>query len=317
MSPKYKEVPCPFCNRTIRTSDRFCIFCGSRIDIENLTATSKKQEIPESEKKELESELNNELGDIWQGVDKNKSQEEDTASAPFLVENKSQEELEDRVIDSKPDSDGVPVVLPDDIKEQLETKMKLSLCDEKKTLLKKKLKNLTENLDEERYEYDMDYAQGVNMKLNAFKTLKKELGEEEENLRKDLGGDFRMDELEELIRLKRDQLIELKRSFKRRHIKKDIYEQLKTEYVEEFETNQKELNELRINIIRWLSKEKAEKNRIEARIRLLTARYKTKEIVKDAYEDQKTIFEKDIERINQRVRILELYSREKKKGKFF
>ena len=27
----FKEIPCPFCGRMVRDSDKFCIFCGSKL----------------------------------------------------------------------------------------------------------------------------------------------------------------------------------------------------------------------------------------------------------------------------------------------
>jgi len=250
--------------------------------------------------------------------------------APFMVQEGSQESLEDTVLsleeiekekkgkkDSKKKKE-IKVELPEEIKEQLECKMKLAIIEDKKKKLKKKLKSLNENLDDERYEYDMDYAKEINVKLNAFKAVKEEFFEKEEKLRAELGpkGMFRVDELDEELEVQREQLIELKRAFKMHKVKKDIYEQLRMEYSTGFREAEKELNELRSNIIRWLSSEKSDKNRLENRIRLLQGRYKTREIDEDEFKRQKKEISMEIERVTQRVKILELYSRAKKK-RFF
>jgi chromosome segregation ATPase len=196
--------------------------------------------------------------------------------------------------------------------------MKLAIIEDKKKKLKGKLKSLNDNLDEERYEYDMDYAKEINIKLNAFKVIKEEFDEKEEKLRSELGpkGMFRVDELEEELEVQREQLIELKRAFKMHKVKKDIYEQLRMEYSTGFREAEKELHELRSNIIRWLSSEKSDKNRLENRIRLLQGRYKTREIDEEDFNRQKKDINNEVERISQRVKILELYSRTKKK-RFF
>ena len=57
--------------------------------------------------------------------------------------------------------------LPEEIKEQLECKMKLAIIEDKKKKLKEKLKGLNENLDEERYEYDifLDY---IDRQINHY-----------------------------------------------------------------------------------------------------------------------------------------------------
>jgi len=247
-----------------------------------------------------------------------------------MIEEESQEDLEDTVLtleeikkekkgkkDSKKNKK-TKIELPQEIKDQLECKMKLAIIEDKKKKLKKKLKALKEDLNEERYEYDMDYAKQINVKLNAFKVIKEEFNEKEENLRAELGpkGMFRVDELEDELEVQREQLIELKRAFKLHKVKKDIYEQLRLEYSTGFREAEKELHDLRSNIIRWLSSEKADKNRLENRIRLLQGRYKTREVDEEEFNRQKKEIKLELERVSQRVKILEIYSRAKKK-KFF
>ncbi|MHA1476090.1 MAG: hypothetical protein ACTSQ5_13005 [Promethearchaeota archaeon] len=319
---KFKEISCPFCGRVVRDSDKYCIFCGSKIQ------KSKPKIEKSKDQKMIEQEVDKDLG-FLKGVSKNKKEKKDL-DAPFMVQEGSQESLEDTVLsleeiekekkgkkDSKKKKE-IKVELPEEIKEQLECKMKLAIIEDKKKKLKKKLKSLNENLDDERYEYDMDYAKEINVKLNAFKAVKEEFFEKEEKLRAELGpkGMFRVDELDEELEVQREQLIELKRAFKMHKVKKDIYEQLRMEYSTGFREAEKELNELRSNIIRWLSSEKSDKNRLENRIRLLQGRYKTREIDEDEFNRQKTEITNEVERISQRVKILELYSRAKKK-RFF
>jgi len=322
MGRTYKEISCPFCGRVVRDSDKYCIFCGSKIQ------KSKPKKEKSKDQEMIEQEVDKDLG-FLKGVSKNKKEKKDL-DAPFMVQEGSQQSLEDTVLsfeeiekkkkgkkDSKKKKD-IKVELPEEIKEQLECKMKLAIIEDKKKKLKEKLKSLNENLDEERYEYDMDYAKEINLKLNAFKAVKEEFYEKEEKLRADLGpkGMFRVDELEEELEVQREQLIELKRAFKMHKVKKDIYEQLRMEYSTDFREAEKELNELRSNIIRWLSSEKSDKNRLENRIRLLQGRYKTREIDEDEFKRQKKEITNEVERISQRVKILELYSRAKKK-RFF
>ncbi|QEE14906.1 hypothetical protein DSAG12_00727 [Promethearchaeum syntrophicum] len=322
MVPTYKEISCPFCGRVVRDSDKYCIFCGSKIQ----KAKKKKEKTKEQEI--IEQEVDKDLG-FLKGVSKNKDDKEKT-DTPFMIEEDSQEDLEDTVLSleeikkekkSKKDSKkkkNIKIELPQEIKDQLECKMKLAIIEDKKKKLKEKLKALKEDLNEEKYEYDMDYAKQINVKLNAFKVIKEEFNEKEENLRTELGpkGMFRVDELEDELEVQREQLIELKRAFKLHKVKKDIYEQLRLEYSTGFREAEKELHDLRSNIIRWLSSEKADKNRLENRIRLLQGRYKTKEVDEEEFKRQKKEISLELERVAQRVKILEIYSRAKKK-KFF
>ncbi len=318
MGRTFKEISCPFCGRMVRDSDKFCIFCGSKI--QKTKAKIEKSKEDES----IEQEVDKDLG-FLENLSKKKKAKKDSAT-PFMVKEGSQDSLEDTVLsleeaEKEKKEKGVSkknVELPEEIKEQLECKMKLAIIEDKKKKLREKLKNLNDDLNEEKYEYDMDYAKEINLKLNAFKVIKEEFNEKEEKLRSELGpkGMFRIDELEEELEVQREQLIELKRAFKYHKVKKDIYEQLRMEYSTVFRESEKELNELRVNIIRWLSSEKTDKNRLENRIRLLQGRYKTREIDEDEFNTQKKDIKNEIERITQRVKILELYSRVKKK-RFF
>lgn len=322
MGRTYKEISCPFCGRMVRDSDKFCIFCGSKIQ-------KSKPKIEKSKEQEsIEQEVDKDLG-FLKNLSRNKKKKKES-DAPFMVKEGSQEALEDTVlsleeIEKDKNKKGDPkkienkkVELPEEIKDQLECKMKLAIVENKKKKLKEKLKNLNDDLDEEKYEYDMDYAKKINLKLNAFKVIKEEFNEKEEKLREELGpkGMFRIDELEEELEVQREQLIELKRAFKYHKVKKDVYEQLRMEYSTVFRESEKELNDLRANIIRWLSSEKTVKNRLENRIRLLQGRYKTREIDEDEFKNQKKDIKNEIDRVSQRVKILELYSRVKRK-RFF
>jgi hypothetical protein len=139
---------------------------------------------------------------------------------------------------------------------------------------------------------------------------------DEEKWRAQLGERFRMDQLEDILEEKRLQLIDLQRNYKLHNIKKDVYEQLKNEYTGAFSSAEKELTELRMIVIRWVSREKSEKNKIETKIRLAQGRMKSGEITRDEFDKDKAEMEKDIEKIDQRIKILDLYSKEKQKRPF-
>ncbi len=322
MGRTYKEMSCPFCGRVVRDSDKFCIFCGSKIQ-----KTKQKKE-KSKEQENIEQEVDKDLG-FLKGISKKDEKKEDSET-PFMLKEGSEDSLEDTVLsldDIEKEKKGkgastkkkdIKVELPEEIKEQLEIKMKLAIVEDKKKKLKEKLKTLNDDLNEEKYEYDMDYAKEINVKLNAFKAIKDEFNEKEEKLRAELGpkGMFKIDELEDELEVQREQLIELKRAYKLHKVKRDIYEQLRMEYSTVFREAEKELRDLRANIIRWFSSEKADKNRLENRIRLLQGRYKTREIDEDEFKRQKKEIQNEIERVSQRVKILELYARTKRK-RFF
>ena len=328
--PNYKEMSCPKCGRSIRSTDKFCIFCGFRL--QQSSQSTKTPKISEKERKDLNKELGSKnISNL------NAKEEKDNADlSAFLVNEASQDDLDDRILsekdiqkekqkqkkkkdkNKKQEKSKEKAELPEEIKDQLEVKMNLAILNKKKERLKKKLSQLKEDIDSDRYEYDRDYAKEINTKFEAFKSIKEELGKEEDELRKDLGptGQFRLDELEETMEVQRRQLIELKRAYKNHKIKRNVYEELKLEYSTIFRESEDGIHELRSNIIRWLSKEKAQKNRLESRIRLLEARLKTGEVLKEDFKPEKAKLEKDLENSVQRIRILDFYSKPRR-NKFF
>ena len=196
--------------------------------------------------------------------------------------------------------------------------MELAVINLKKVRLKKKLKELTENLDDQLYQYDMEYAKKINYKLNAVKEIKSELFNEEEDYRKKLGpsGQFRMDELDIVMEVQREQLIELKRAYKRHKIKKNVYNQLKEEYADKFRKAESELQDLRANIISLLGEEKIKKNTGQTNISMLQARLKAGEIEEDDFKTEKKHLEKQLEQHEQKIKILQLYAESKRKNFF-
>ncbi len=87
---KFKEISCPFCGRVVRDSDKYCIFCGSKIQ-------KSKPKIEKSKDQEaIEQEVDKDLG-FLKGVSKNKKDKKDS-DAPFMVQEGSQDSLEDTVL---------------------------------------------------------------------------------------------------------------------------------------------------------------------------------------------------------------------------
>ncbi|MHA1612443.1 MAG: zinc-ribbon domain-containing protein [Promethearchaeota archaeon] len=289
---KFQEVQCPYCGRMVRSNDKFCIFCGSKMQKSEPSVTYSKEE---------RDELDKELGG------KTETDSKSTKLPEFQV---TEESPDDDKKNKKKSKKTTKVELPQNIVDQLEAKMNLAFIEKRKVKLKDKLQDLKGDLDSNRYENDYEYADKITAKLSAFKAVKEELLKNEEEIRSVLGpkGQFRMDELEDEMEIQREQLIELKRQYKRHKIKKDIYEQLKMEYSSDYRELEDELQELRNNIIIWLSKEKSEKKRIDNKIRMLRARYKSREIDETEYTQQKATMEKKIEKMKERVSILENYS---------
>ena len=296
MGKNFKELPCPFCGRIIRNSDKFCIFCGSKIDNQDQPS---KPSMSKEEQKEVDDDL----------IPTDKGEKDDT---------KSSNKRDKKSTKTSDDKSKIFIEMPAEIKEQLTAKMDLAVLNNKKERLRDKLRELTQDLDAQRYEYDLEYAKIVNTKLDAVKGIKQELFAEEETLRGKLGptGQFRMDELDTTMQVQRNQLLELKRQFKRHKIKKDVYKQLKEEYVDIFRNAEEELQNLRNNVIRWVSEERSKKATFENQIQILKARFKAGEMEEKDLDQETNRLGKQIESIEQKIKILDLYSESKKNGFF-
>ncbi|MCF2138940.1 MAG: hypothetical protein K9W44_02645 [Candidatus Lokiarchaeota archaeon] len=299
---KYQEIQCPFCGRMVRNTDKFCIFCGSK-----LQKSEPKIKYSAEERDELDKELGSSNSNVIKGSSSSSNLSEFQVKDISKIGEKDQNKAKTESFQTKID-------LPQNIVEQLEAKMELAVIESKKKKLKTKLQDLKEELDSFRFENDIDYAKKMNAKFQAFKSIKDELLSKEEEIRQKLGpkGQFRMDELEDQMEIQREQLIELKRQYKRRKVKKEIYEQLKLEYSSEYRKCEEELQELRDNVIIWISKEKAEKKRLRNKLQMIQARFKAREIDENEYNEQKKKIEKDIENKEDRLKILNNYAQPRK-----
>jgi rRNA maturation endonuclease Nob1 len=313
MPPNFTEKPCPQCGRTVRSTDRFCIFCGGKLQAPEPPkpipqpapkAEPPKPVLPKEEEKQIEQEVNNDLASILQS--KKGDQELDKKSRPFVPKSTA-----DTLTDLTDLDDHLE--LTDDVKAQIEAKIELALLDEKKKKLKAKIEEIAKLAEDERYDWDYDYKKDVNNKLEAVKSIRDEFVQEEEKWRAVLKDRFPLDKYDDTMDEKRLQLIELRRQFKLHQLKKDIYDQLKQEYTSQFREAEKQSKELRQELLRWFSRQQSELNRLDGRLKVLKARLKTKEMNQEDYDKQKEELDKDRERIRISMTILDNYAHEKPK----
>ncbi|MHA1727338.1 MAG: hypothetical protein ACTSWY_01240 [Promethearchaeota archaeon] len=303
------EKVCAYCGRTLKKLDRFCIFCG-RPAIAEISKDKKKKE---SKKEKEDGFLSSLEGD------KKEEKKKKGKAVPFesgdltpidedQFEDAEQEDKEESVPFNE-DEEFIPedLKLDDDVRKQLEKKMKLAIINFKKGTLKKKLEEIMEDVNSERYELDIDFAISINVKLDAVKQIQGELQEKEKEV-KDSIGLFKFDELNNIIEERREQLTELKRKYKLHKIKHNIFEQLKREYAGEYKKAQKELADLQIQVRIWISKLKTEKNREEIKLKTVEGRRYAKEISKEELEGKKRKLKRTIEEYEQKINVLENFT---------
>ena len=143
MTTNYEEIPCPYCGRSVRNTDKFCIFCGSKLNIKDHKPSDSK--ISDQEREDADNELKE--------SDKNQKGKKDKKS------NKNKQP-------SSEEEDDTIEEMPPEILEQLEAKMNLAVINAKKERLRDRLKELTKELDSELYQYDLKYAKEINLQWN-------------------------------------------------------------------------------------------------------------------------------------------------------
>lgn len=298
------DKTCANCGRALRDKDRFCIYCGSPqiVDISKSKKKNKKESFSDTLKKGKDKKKGKKKESVpFESGDKSPPAEPIEDDLDFLEEDKKKE----KAVPFADEEDFIPedLSITDDIREQLESKMELALIKYKKEKLLKKYKEIMEDAKSERYEHDIDFAQGVNIRLDAFKEVQKELKEKEEELKSKIGL-FKFDELNKLIEMKRAQLTELKRKYKLHKINESIFQQLKREYASEYRKAQRELADFQKQMRIWVSKLKSEKNREEIKLKILEGRHAARELSKEDLNQQKKDHIKAIETLEQKILVL-------------
>jgi len=317
---------CPHCQQEVKETDKFCIFCGKPLIV---SINNKKSESNTSPPKNHEDDLKQDNGKT--GLKNEDSSKMKNKFIPFASGNleppefsskeenkKSKKESEDENKKFVPftsenfDTGEKKLELDENIKEQLEMKIELTLLDNKKIKLKAKLDQIMKDVESEKYQMDVDFAKEVNAKLNAVKEIQKELKNKEEELKSKLTS-FKIDELNNIIEERRAQLTELKRQYKFGKIQESIFLQLKQEYAQDYRQAQQELEKIQTQIKIWISKLKSELNKNQVKLKTIEARFKAKEIDKDRYESEKKDILNEIDIIEIKIKTLEQYTESKPK----
>ncbi|MBD3338361.1 MAG: zinc-ribbon domain-containing protein [Candidatus Lokiarchaeota archaeon] len=283
---------CVYCGNKVKENDKFCIGCGKPL-LANLPKKEKepqKASAPEKvkEKEEIEKEEESEEKEKEKQIkDKEKDREEE------MEEEKTKEEEEDGV-EIKP--------LPPDVKEQIEYHLQLNgLKQQKKTLLDK-LDELEKQLKSYKFQTDFEYGEKINIQIKAVKTLMKELKEKEDIIMKNITDKFIIEKLNDDIEAKRFQLKNLVREYKLKKLKdKDVVKKLKKKYKDQLKEAENKKKELIAGIEMWIEEIFEEKTELETKKKFNKARYKSKEIPEEEYEEKDMSIKKEIEKLDNKM----------------
>ncbi len=283
MSPKF----CPYCGNPVKETDKFCIICGKPMLTDIPKAKKridrKEEEIQVEEKietqKQEEERPKDEIRDIEEEKEKKKSK-------------KSREKR-----DIKP--------LPEEVKEQMVYYIEYNDIQLNKKVLADKLTEISKSTKDEKYEYDMEFKKGVNLKLEAIKTLISELKQKESVIKQNLEDPFIVQKIQNDIDKKIFQLENLAREHKLHKVDKETFEKLKEKYKGE----KIELEDERENLIEgmklWIQDLKLEKAEISGERKMTKGRFHAKEITEDEYKDKDKEFDLRLKKINTKIETLE------------
>ncbi|TFF92096.1 MAG: zinc ribbon domain-containing protein [Promethearchaeota archaeon] len=279
---------CPYCGNPVKPNDKYCIICGKPL----LADLSKKAE-QDAEKRMQE--------DIAKAKKESKSKKEKEKEEEQV---KVEEELETK--EEKEEEENKEVKpLPEDVKQQIEHYAEYSDIQFHKETLGKKLENVSNMMKDEKYEYDFDFKQKVNIKFEAVKTLIKELKEREKKLEKEMSDTFIIQKLKNELDAKVFQLKNLTRQYRLKKVDKNTFDNLKSKYKKSKEEIEEELSDLRTGMKEWIQELKIEENDLIGDLKLNKGRFSSKEIEEDEYKGIRNDLEFKLKKVKAKIDTVE------------
>ena len=281
--PKY----CVYCGNPLKESDKFCIICGKPT----------LQGIPDKEKAkpkvplEYGSKFNSKEETIVEFTDDEEFEEEEFKSKKKSKKGKAGEVVE------KP--------LPYEVKEQMILYIEYNDIQLNKQLLIDKLKELQKSLKDPKYEYDEEYKDTINVKLDAIKTLINEFKTKEDEIKGRMEEPFIVQRIQNDIETKIFQLKNLTKEYKLHNVDKESFEKLRDKYKEEKDSLEEERENLTSGIKLWIKELKLEKTEINSERNLNKGRFHAKELPNDDFKNKEKDFETRLKKIDVKIKTLE------------
>ncbi|MHA1283850.1 MAG: zinc-ribbon domain-containing protein [Promethearchaeota archaeon] len=289
---------CPYCHSPVKESDRFCIYCGKPLltnlpDSKNKKDKNKKKsEEKNDDNKVIEhSELESlEEAELEKNKLKNKKKEKD---------NKEEDLIEYEI---KP--------LSENVKEQIQLYVERKKIKEKMKILDKKLAELQKSINPTEFELNLDYKDKILKKIEAVKTIAKELKEKDAQIKTKLESPFIVKKLTNEINKKIYQLKNLSKEFKLKKIRDpNVFKKLKEKYKSEKIDLEVERQSILSSMEMWAGELKAKRDEIATERRYNKARYAAKEISEDEFKEIDKKFEKEIKEIELTIETIQELSK--------
>ena len=279
--PKY----CVYCGNPLKESDKFCIICGKPV----------LRDIPEAKKRGSQEAFRSKVS----------SQEETEIKFTDDVDFDEEESKSVRKLKRKKEDDIVEKPLPYEVKEQMILYIEYNDIQLNKQLLIDKLKELQRSLKDPKYEYDDQYKNTINVKLDAIKTLINEFKAKENEIKGKMEEPFIVQRIQSDIETKIFQLKNLTKEYKLHKVDKDSFEKLRDKYKEEKESLEEERENLTSGMKLWIKELKLEKTEINSENNLIKARFHAKELTEEDFKAKEKDFETRLKKIDVKIKTLE------------
>ena len=279
--PKY----CVYCGNPLKETDKFCIICGKPV----------LRDIPEAKKRESQEVLRPKISPkketVIEFTDDDDFEEEESKSVK-----KSKKKKEEEIVE-KP--------LPYEVKEQMILYIEYNDIQLNKQLLIDKLKDLQKSLKDPQYEYDEQYKNTINVKLDAIKALINEFKTKENEIKGKMEEPFIVQRIQSDVDTKIFQLKNLTKEYKLHKVDKESFEKLRDKYKEEKESLEEERENLTSGMKLWIKELKLEKTEINSEKNLNSGRFHAKELTEEDFKAKEKDFETRLKKIDVKIKTLE------------
>ncbi|MHA1294074.1 MAG: zinc-ribbon domain-containing protein [Promethearchaeota archaeon] len=271
---------CPYCGNTVKDRDRYCIACGKPLvtNISKSNDISKKSKNTEKTKNIQDEEINK------KGKEKKKKEK---------LEKSEEKEIKQQ--------EKIVKELPPEVKEQMDLHIDLIIINSKKKRLAEKLDNLLKEMKDSRYETDFEFAEQINLKLEAVKTLIKDVKQEEIEIKKKVKNQFIIDKLNNDIKNKREQLKNLTREYKLRKMDKEVFQNLREKYKQELIDIETEKADILLGIKSWVTELIMKKDNLISEQKILKGRYSAKEITENEFNKEYNMYNRNIKKFENKI----------------
>ncbi len=276
------NTTCPYCGRSIKPSDRFCISCGEPL---------LRQEEPERNTPSIEPEEKN----------NNRVHADSDDEIPVKITKK--EEVTDKKDDLLVSSE-----LDPGVKMHIEASIELyflgKVIKKYKARLDESLKMMEDPDFRKKYDYDEEFQKTNANRLEAIKQLGEELRKKKKAQEAKLQPKFVLEETMKRIKTLKVQIDELITSFKVHRIDRKTYDALHAEYMIELKRLITDRDVANIQLRAWIKKLKLEQEDLKLKLNVAKGRKAAKEISKDELQEMKAQLDKDFKKLGESISVI-------------